>query len=53
MLNGSKKNVKVEIPEGNYVVLAQNGFADADGIGAYSGSYCAAGATSATILAEM
>ena len=53
VLNGSKKNVKVEIPEGNYVVLAQNGFADADGIGAYSGSYFAAGATSATILAEM
>ena len=53
VLNGSKKNVKVEIPEGNYVVLAQNGYADADGIGAYSGSYCAAGATSATILAEM
>ena len=53
VLNGSKKNVKVEIPEGNYVVLAQLGYADADGIGAYSGSYCAAGATSATILAEM
>ena len=53
VLNGSKKNVKVEIPEGNYIVLAQNGYADADGIGAYSGSYCAAGATSATILAEM
>ncbi len=53
VLNGSKKNVKVEIPEGNYVVLAQNGYADAGGIGAYSGSYCAAGATSATILAEM
>ena len=53
LLNGSKKNVKIEIPEGNYVVLAQNGYADADSIGAYSGSYCAAGATSATILAEM
>jgi pullulanase len=53
VLNGSKKNVKVEIPQGNYVVLAQNGQADADGIGAYSGSYCAAAATSATILAEM
>ncbi len=52
VLNGSKKNVKVEIPEGNYVVLAQLGFADVDGIGAYSGAYCAAGATSATILAE-
>ena len=52
ILNGSKKNVKVEIPKGNYVVLAQLGKADADGIGAYSGSHCAAGATSATILAE-
>ena len=52
-LNGSKKNVKIEIPEGNYVVLAQNGYADADGFGAYSGNYCAAAATSATILAEM
>ena len=53
VLNGSKKKVKVEIPKGNYVVLAQNGVADADGVGAYSGSYCTAGATSATILAEM
>ena len=53
VLNGSKKNVKVNIPEGNYVVLAQNGYADADGIGAYKGSTIAAGATSATILAEM
>ena len=53
VLNGSKKKVKVEIPKGNYVVLAQNGVADADGVGAYSGSFCTAGATSATILAEM
>ena len=53
VLNGSKKNVKVEIPQGNYVVLAQNSYADADGFGAYSGNYCAAAATSATILAEM
>jgi pullulanase len=52
LLNGSKKNVKVNIPEGNYVVLAQNGYADADGIGAYTGSTITAGATSATILAE-
>ena len=52
VLNGSKKNVKVEIPQGNYVVLAQNAYADADGFGAYSGNYCAADATSATILAE-
>ena len=52
LLNGSKKNVKVEIPNGNYVVLAQLGKADADGIGAYTGSTITAGATSATILAE-
>ena len=52
VLNGSKKAVKVDIPEGNYVVLAQNGYADADGFGAYTGDYCSASATSATILAE-
>ena len=52
LLNGSKKNVKVDIPHGNYTVLAQLGHADADGIGAYSGSTISAGATSATILAE-
>jgi pullulanase len=52
LLNGSKKNVKVDIPQGNYTVLAQLGYADADGIGAYSGSTISAGATSATILAE-
>jgi pullulanase len=52
VLNGSKKAVKVDIPQGNYEVLAQNGKADADGLGAYSGSTISAGATSATILAE-
>ena len=52
LLNGSKKAVKVDIPQGNYEVLAQNGKADADGLGAYSGSTISAGATSATILAE-
>ena len=52
LLNGSKKNVTVDIPQGNYVVLAQLGFADVDGIGAYSGASISAGATSATILAE-
>ena len=53
LLNGSKKNVKVEIPKGDYVILAQDGKADAEGIGAYSGSTVSAPATSATILAEM
>ena len=52
VLNGSKRAVKVRIPQGEYVVLAQNGEADADGIGAYTGDYCIANATSATILAE-
>ena len=53
LLNGSKKSVSVNIPEGKYVVLAQNGQADADGLSAYTGSVIKAGATSATILAEM
>jgi pullulanase len=53
VLNGSKKSVKVEIPQGNYTVLAKDGKADAEGLGAYSGDYCAASATSATILAEL
>jgi pullulanase len=53
LLNGSKKSVSVNIPEGQYVVLAQNGQADADGLSAYTGSVIKAGATSATILTEM
>ena len=52
VLNGSKKNHKLEIPKGKYVVLAENGYADVDGIGAYTGDYCTVAATSATILAE-
>ena len=52
VLNGSKKNVKVEIPQGNYLVLARDGKADAEGLGAYTGSYCSANPISATVLAE-
>ena len=52
LLNGSKKPVKIDIPAGNYVVLAQNGTADVDGLGAFSTKYCTAGPTSATIMAE-
>ncbi len=52
LLNGSKKNVKVEIPEGNYTVLAKDGKIDVEGLGAVSGSRISANATSATILAE-
>ena len=52
LLNGSKKPVAVNIPEGQYIVLAQNGQADVDGMSAYTGNTIIAGATSATILAE-
>ena len=52
VLNGSKKAVSVSIPKGNYVVLAQHGQADVDGLNAYTGSVIKAAATSATILAE-
>ncbi|MBE6217734.1 MAG: type I pullulanase [Bacteroidales bacterium] len=53
LLNGSKDAVKVGIPQGNYTVLAKNGHADAEGLGAFSGNTISAEATSATILAEM
>lgn len=52
LLNGSKKLVSIEIPAGKYNMLAHNGYADADGLAAYEGSYISAGPTSATILAE-
>ena len=52
LLNGSKKPVAVNIPEGQYVVLAQNGQADVDGMAAYTGNTIIAGSTSATILVE-
>ncbi len=52
LLNGSKKQAKVEIPQGNYTVLAKDGQADAEGLGAFSGSTISANATTATILAE-
>jgi pullulanase len=52
LLNGSKKPVALNIPEGQYVVIAQNGMADVDGLAAYTGNTIIAGATSATILAE-
>ncbi len=52
LLNGSKKAASVEIPHGKYTVLAKDGKADADGLGAFSGARISAGPTSATILAE-
>ena len=52
LLNGSKKPVAVNIPEGQYIVLAQNGLADVDGLAAYTGNTIIAGSTSATILVE-
>ena len=53
LLNGSRKAVKIEIPQGNYSILAKDGQADAEGLGAYSGNMISASATSATILAEI
>ena len=53
LLNGSKKPVKVEIPQGDYTVLAKDGNADAEGLGAYSGAYISAAPTSATVLAQI
>lgn len=52
LLNGSKGKVHVGIPEGHYNILAQNGFADAQGFASYHSDYICAGPTSATILAE-
>ena len=52
LLNGSKKPVAINIPEGQYVVLAHNGQADVNGVGAYTGNTIIANPTSATILAE-
>ena len=52
LLNGSKKQVSIEIPAGKYNMLAHNGYADVDGLAAYEGAYISAGPTSATILAE-
>jgi pullulanase len=52
LLNGSKKPTAVNIPQGQYVVLAQNGQADVNGVGAYTGNTIIANPTSATILAE-
>ena len=52
LLNGSKKPVAINIPEGQYIVLAQNGQADVDGLAAYTGNTIIAGSTSATILVE-
>ena len=52
VLNAQKKSVKVEIPEGKYIILAQDGEADVEGLGAFTGSSVSAKAISATILAE-
>ncbi len=52
LLNGSKKVVKLDVPQGNYVILARDGEADAEGLGAFSGQMVSAAPVSATILAE-
>jgi pullulanase len=52
VLNGSAKVVKTAIPEGDYILLAFNGGADAEGMGELHNEQIAAGPYSATILAE-
>ncbi len=52
LLNGSKRRITAGIPVGNYVILAKDGAASADGLDAYSGNAISANPTSATILAE-
>ena len=53
LLNGSKKSVKIDIPDGRYIILARDGEADPDGLGAFTGSQAGASPVSATILAEV
>jgi len=52
VLNGGKKAVKTAIPEGDYILLAFNGGADAEGMEELHTAQIAAGPYSATILAE-
>ena len=52
VLNGSKESVEIDIPNGNYLILAKDGKGDVDGLDAFSGSKIKVKATSATILAE-
>ena len=52
LLNGSKERAVAEIPLGNWKVLAQDGFANAEGFSSYHSNYITAAPTSATILAE-
>ncbi len=53
ILNGSRKTVDVDIPQGMYLVLAQDGMADAEGVNAYQAvNGISVKPISATILAE-
>ena len=52
LLNGGAKEVKTDIPESIYTVLAHDGEAKAEGLGEYAGKQIAVAPYSATILAE-
>lgn len=53
LLNGGEEEVKVDIPEGAYTILAYDGAAKADGtLGDYAGSHIFTQPFSATILVE-
>lgn len=52
VLNATKKRVKIEIPEGKYMVLAKDGKADVEGLDAFTGDTAVAAPVSATVLAR-
>ena len=52
VLNGGDKAQQVEIPEGDYILLAFNGEADANGLSELHESHALVAPYSATILAE-
>ena len=53
LLNGGEEEVKAEIPEGAYTILAFDGEAKADGsLGDFAGTQITVAPFSATILVE-
>ena len=52
LLNGGAKEVKTDIPEGIYTILAHDAEAKASGLGEYAGKQVTVAPYSATILAE-
>ena len=53
VLNGGDKSVNIDIDEGKYIILAQDGIAKAEGLATFYGGVMSVAAYSATILAEI